>query len=310
MEPAAKQTAEIPWQRRLFRFSLRRLMLLVLLCAIGLGWPHIWRLIQFQRLKSYAGQDLRQLGEADAKTFAGIARTLWTDNYPANPFISIEPEPWYVWQTVAANGEPLTILFGGLHIYSIPGESRARICVFGRYGRKLSDITFSTGWRIDIVDAGWEPADRHGFDCIKISTTPEINGADIATQYYALIDHEFALVRSEDSQGHELDNNYHNPNHTLGPGAPHRSADGWAAALGSANRGEVLRTLVWLGGSHSDPPIADQRDIGVEPFEDAVLVGQVRSRADVRAALERLAADADPWVSQTAQAAIAAIADP
>ena len=305
--PDRTPSPSIPWRRRLFRFSLRRLLRFVLVCAVGLGWPHIWRLVQFQRMKSFMGQDLRKLDEPEAERFAAILATVLGEDVPAEPKplspYLFGPRPWYVWQTVG--DEPLTILFQVKYAMGIPGESRVRICVFGRFGQKLSDTDFSTGWRTALQDVEWAPATQYGFASLKITTAPGSNSVDFETQYYALIGHEFGLIRFIDGHERELDSIYHSPYCSVGPPPPNRSEEEWAAALGSTNRGEVLRTLAWLGCPHPADELArDERSLGAERFQDAAKAGRVRSRADVRKALRHFAAGADPWISQVAKDAL------
>jgi hypothetical protein len=292
--------------RRWFRFSLRRLLLFVLVCAIAVGWPHIWRLVQFERMKSYAGQNLRKLSEPEAARFAAILGAVLGEGQPTEPNSRFRrlfsPTPWYVWQT--AGDEPLTILFRVKLAMQHPGESRVRICIFSRFGQKLSDVDFSTGWRTVIQDVEWEPATQYGFFSVKITTSPTRNDVDFATQYYALIGHEFGLIRYIDGHGQELDSIYHNPSCVVGPPAPDRSEEEWAAALGSANRGEVLRSLAWLGCPHPGELAPDEHSLGALRFKDAAKAGRIRARTDVRATLRRFAAGADPWISQVAKAAL------
>src|SRR5262249_12239573 len=140
------------------------------------------------------------------------------------------------------------ILFEGMHLWRIPGASRARISVMDSKGRRLVVSEFSTGWRIDIDGARWFEDAGHGFPGVLICSTPSIQGANIVSQYYAFLDEGFALVRLQDSEGNFVPVNFEHTHSTIGPSIPRRTAEQWEAALHSSVPSEVIRTLVWLGG--------------------------------------------------------------
>ncbi len=252
-------------------------------------------------MKSYAGQDLRQLDGPEGERCAAIIRTVLAEPEVAQPRsiarMLFEPRPWFVWRS--DGDEPLTVLCEVTRTTSIPGEDRVRLCVFGRFGQKLSDVNFSTGWRCSIHDIVWEPAGPARFCSMRISTTGMWGGG--GTQNYALIGHEFALIRFVDEDGKDVDSIYHNPKSAVGPPAPDRSEDQWAAALGSRDSGEVLRTLAWLGNPTSEARKLDEQQVGAERFKDAAKAGRVRACPDVRSRLVRLTAGADPWIAQAAR---------
>jgi hypothetical protein len=205
---------------------------------------------------------------------------------------------------VDGQGRPRLVLFQATPLWCIPGGSSAHIFVFDIEGHLLTKCNFSTGWRITIEDARWQEDSGHGFACLVVYSAPSINGADITSQYYALLEDTFALVRMEDRAGKSVRVNYHNPNHTIGPSVPERTAEEWEATMRSSDRAEVLRTLVWLGGAHSDPPL---RLEGVERFEDASRALQARARPGLRLAVEALISSEDRWVVEAAQQARKAI---
>lgn len=269
-----------------------------------------------QQLQPYLGQDLRNLSEGeqlrfdrlignlapDARVFhkpsqaQGLNPRGWWDYYTAKPQPPwFGPESWYLWQVVNDQGQGRLVLFQALPLRMIPGASSARLFVFDRDGHRLKDCEFQTGWRIDIKDARWLEDCGHGFSCVLVNSSASINGCDIARQYYAFLDDAFVLVRLEDSQGDFLPVNYRNPNFTIGPAIPDRTAAQWEAALRSPNRAEVLRTLIWLGGIHLDPPLPNDKTICIEAFEDAMRAKETRTRPGVYAAVEALTKTDDPW---------------
>jgi hypothetical protein len=207
---------------------------------------------------------------------------------------------WYLWRVTDVQGQRRLVLFQGTRLWSIPGSSYAHIFVFDTEGRPLSGCEFSIGQRIEIEDARWQEDSGHDLPCLLVCSAPSINGADITSQYYAFLDGTFALVRMEDSAGNFVPVNYHNPDHTIGPPVPERTAEQWEAAMRSSDRAEVLRTLVWLGGFHSDPPLREE-GLYVERFEDASRALEARSRPGVRSAVEALTRSEDRWVREAAQ---------
>jgi hypothetical protein len=189
----------------------------------------------------------------------------------------------------------------------IPDASSAHVFVFDADGRRLTDSEFLTGWRINIEDAAWLTDSDHGFPCLLVRSSTAFTGHEIR-QYYALLQDSLAVVRLEDSEGKADLVDYHSPNHTIGPAVPKWAPEQWEAALRSSNRAEVLRTLVWLGGHHSNPPLHEP-NLSVEPFEDAALVLMTRRRPGVRSAVEALTHSDDGWVQEAAQHAWEAITD-
>jgi hypothetical protein len=281
-----------------------------------------------QRLQPYLGQDLRGLREDEQVIFDGLIGRLapeasvfeqpprpetwnprdWYDYY-YHPRATRRLEAsffrlqsWYLWRVANGQGQDRLVLFQGAPLTMIPGSSSARIFVFDTDGNQLQKFDFSTGWRITIDDARWLEDSGHGFPCLLVCSSRCINGADIAAQYYALIDDTFALVRLEDSAGNFVPVYYHAPNHTIGPSVPERTAEQWEAALRSPDRAEVLRTLVWLGGEHSNPPLREEH-IHVERFEDAALALETRARPGTRRAVEALPRSQDSWIREAAQQA-------
>lgn len=130
------------WIRLPFHFRLRTLFLLVLLCQCGFGWPHFWRQVQFQRMKAYAGRDLRHLSEDEQARFAAIVKTVLGHDTERAYWQQLLKQPRFVRQTDHEDGSPLTIFCQSTSFMSIPGQDTAHLTVFGRFGQMLSDQTF------------------------------------------------------------------------------------------------------------------------------------------------------------------------
>jgi hypothetical protein len=306
MNASGSQNVASKHKLRWYQFTVRTLLVLALLTALVAGWPEDWRLIQWHRFQAYVGKDLRKLDDAEQKRFRSILGSIIpeTKDWPGCAL----SEPWFVWRVTNEKGSERFILLRVTGLWEIPGASSASIFVLNSAGKVVNQCEFSTGWRIDVVDA--ELTDHQGIPCVKVSTAPAIIGADIATQYYAMIDDTFALVRLEDSHGKPLVVNYHNPNHTVGAKPPQRTAQEWEAALRCNHPAEVLRTLIWLGGDHSDPPIRNPGNCWIEKYGDAALVYEARSRPGVRQGLADLTRSPDPWIKAAAKNAAASDISP
>jgi hypothetical protein len=309
---------------------LRRPRLLAVLSAFGsfvlAGMVfYLSRPSPAERLQTYLGQDLRTLSEDEQIIFDGLIARLAPDaqvfSSPVRPqtwnprdrrdYYNARPRAffcrsWYIWRVANGQGPDRLVLLQGEPLWEIPSSSSARIFVFDLDGRALTRCDVQTGWRINIEDARWLGDSGHGFPCLLICSSPSINGADITSQYYAFLDDTFALVRLENCAGEFVTVNYHNPNHTIGPPVPERTPEQWEAALRSLNNAEVLRTLVWLGGRHSDPPLRE-KGICIEEFEDATRALTTRGRPGVRSAVEALTHSDDRWLRDAAKNAWEAI---
>jgi hypothetical protein len=180
--------------RRLFSFRLSTLLLAVTAIALALGAPHLYRQIQFWRLQSYVGRDLRKLTEDEQKTFNSIVESVLAP--PKRPVFDTF-ENWFVWRVPTDRGERI-VLFQASRLWMIPGNSHARLYFFDRTGRRVGESMFQVGYRIDIEDAALITDKFHGESLLQIKSTPSINGADIATQYYSLSHNRCDLLRLEE----------------------------------------------------------------------------------------------------------------
>jgi hypothetical protein len=312
-------------RRSLGRFRRRWLygaLLIVGCCALAAARIGPSRRAVVERLQPYLDRDLRDLSEDEQIEFDNLVGHLAASakvfHYPDPPqtrdagdwlaYLRAKPSAplsrsWYLWRVVDGQGRPRLVLFQGTPLWFIPGSSSARIFVFDARGHLLTECAFPTGWRITIAGARWLEDSGHGFPCLLVVSVPNFGGADVVAQYYAFLDETFALVRMVDSTGNVVPVNYHSPNHTIGPAVPERTAEQWEAAVRSSDRAEVLRTLVWLGGGHSDPPLRTWKEYGVERFEDASRALEARARPEVRSAVEALTRSEDHWVWEAAREA-------
>lgn len=293
--------------RRWLTFRLSTLFLAVTVAAIVCALPRLYRQLQFERFKTFAGQDIRKLSEAEQTRFAAIVNSLIPNEQTHLSLIF--HQNWYVWK-LQCEGTTRFVLFQGEPITSIPGTSQAHVHLFDAFGQVVGQTSFSTGWRIDILDAAIESNPLAGETVIVVKTTPVINGADIATQYYAIQHDNVVLIRMEDHQGVAIANHYGAPNHTIGPEAVRRTESEWMRGLSSLRVTEVLRTLAWIGGSHAEP-MQNPGNVYREDFDSSTLHVIVCQRADVRrAVLELASSSSNPWVVEAAKLALKNIKTP
>lgn len=285
--------------RKWLSFRLSTLFLAVTIVAIAFGYRHIRRQIQFSRLKGYVNTNIRKLPERERQSFAKLAEDLLPGR---NRLGFIFRENWFIWRLPTANG-PRFVLVQGEHIFNVPGTSSAHIHLFDTLGRLVHTSSFSTGWRIDVIDAAIEAGKIKGESLICIRTEPVINGADIARQFYAIIDDSVTLIRIENESGECIPNTYSAPNHMVGPETIVRTEQEWLRALSATNTSEVLRTLTWLGGHHGKP-FENPGNILIESFGDATLHARVRENERTQTLLKSLLSSPDGWIGEAAQLAI------
>src|SRR4029077_1608401 len=89
-----------------------------------------------------------------------------------------------------------------------------------------------------------------------------------------------------------------------GPAIPKQTAAQWEADLAGDDRLRVLRTLVWLGGSHSESMQENPSPQSAEPADDLALFLETRSREKVLQSLRQLVASKDPWIAEAAKLAL------
>ena len=196
------------------RFKLRTLLLFVTIAAFACAAPILWQQYQLYRFKSYADRNLQALSESEHQRFNSIANSVLRRPDDTDTF-GWGHTPWFLWRHPAGN----LVLLEASHIMSIPGQSSARVTVIDENGKPINQTVFSTGWRIDVVNAERiDPISQSGL-FFAINSQNVINGRDVAKQYYAIINDETFLLRIEDSNGNSLTNG--TKNHMIGPELPH-----------------------------------------------------------------------------------------
>jgi hypothetical protein len=258
-------------------------------------------------LDAFVDQDLRNMDDDSQGKLNELLSECLPERYHTDRIWAFEP--WYVWRHETRDGHTVFILFQGQHIFEIPVVSRAAVHFLDLNRRHLGCSDFSTGWRIDLKSATLRRDQDLGVHVIEILTAPVINGDDIRRQVYGVFDDRVALLRLEDSFGKLVENNYHNPNHTIGPDPLPRSADEWEQELLSSEPARVLESLTWLGGMHRSDLTSASDNIGVEDIIPARTVAELRKRSAVQKAIAELTRCPNRWIREAAQAAERKLAD-
>jgi hypothetical protein len=275
----------------------------------------LWWLSPVQRLQVYVSQDLRCLSVEEqiyvdrllgqlvpeARVFMEPSQPStwnpkdWYDYYHAKPLTSSEPRLWYLWRIANEQGQQRLVLFQGAPLSPIRCGCSARIFVLDLEGKLLSKSEFQVGWEVNLRDAHGLEDSGHGFRCLRLYCPSYLNDFQLPTQYYAFHDDALALIRLEDSGGKLVPGWYRSPYAAIGPPVPERTPEEWEAALRSADRIEVLRTLIWLERRKSNTQAA------------AAQLLEACARPGVRAAVEALTCSEDSWVREGAQQALEAV---
>lgn len=190
----------------------------------------------------------------------------------------------------------------------IPGNSGLSVHVFAEDGSLIRAAVFQTGWRIFVTDIRVAYLEEIGRMAIEVRSAPDINGRDVAKQFYALVNDEVLLVRLEDKAGHLIRNVYGVPNHTFGFTITGRSLNEWKDALESGDSAEVLATLTWLSGTHLDlkeqvPEISGMPPVAHEDISEARLARDILNSEAVRRDIKTLMLSQNLWVRQGAKLA-------
>ena len=209
--------------------------------------------------------------------------------------------PWYVWKYNTSTHQPRYAVFFGQKLLSIPGASSGSILLLSSDGKEIGAWTFSTGWRIDLVSARCSFDDALDGQLITISSAPHF-GADVARQYFALVDDKLYFTRMEDSQGRLVQNHYLSPNFTLGGAPPCKDLECWAALLQSPQLPLRLAALTYVSGVHMNPD-KPRSEVRSESVEEARIARAFRTAAATKKRIEEYRRSDNPWLKEAADLA-------
>lgn len=164
-----------------------------------------------------------------------------------------EPVPWHVWKTTRTVEARLVLLLGE-SLVMIPGGSSACVQIFDSEEHRIGSWSFQAGWRVRLYDASLEYSSNLASDLIVLHTSPEINGRNIAKEYFALKNDRLRFIRLEDDKGAPIQNEYVFANSEIGVTPDAKTVEQLAMLLESEDKTQVLSALVFLGGKHIDEP--------------------------------------------------------
>ncbi|MCA1623081.1 MAG: hypothetical protein LC768_16010 [Acidobacteria bacterium] len=245
----------------------------------------------WQTLLSFENQDLRKLDKESKARLKKASDVLIGKSFDDFRLIS---------KISNSQGEIRYILIEESPLIAIPGDSRLRIYLFNPQGKLFDSLSFPSGWRIGLKGIRVIYKSEIGREVIEVESEPVINGRDIVEQYYALIGEKVLPIRLEDSRGKLVQNYYEFPNMTIGFTIVGRSAEEWKKALNSEDRAELLATLTWLNGIHSNPVKHSTLTSG-EEINEARLVEEMHSQAEIKAVLKRLLQSDNAWIREAAK---------
>lgn len=285
------------------------------------------RRADWRRFVAYAGRDVWSLKGKPSDSLAALAGRLVPEREGLHPLAGSDFRPRLVERIETGAGARVLLLLSP-KAFSFPGYSQQYLYLFDGAGRLRGSSEFSPGWRIFLSDV--RVTSRTGLDAPLLVLRGGGFGfafAPSVVAYFALAFDRPVLVRLERKDGKLLRNGYGCPTPSVGPPAPSKTAEGWARALASEDRVEVLEALTWVGGVRKtieelkEEQEQERRFEAANPdmkgglsfatldscpgaVEDAALYAEVRARADVRARLEELSKSEDVWVRQAAELAL------
>lgn len=246
-------------------------------------------------LTPLVGKDLRQLPPDHLKQLLSLL-------CPIEEHLAFAGSPWYVWPLHTPQ-ETRYVVFFGSPLHHIPGSAESCIFLFDDTERLIGKWTFSTGWRITILDAQLRHIDEIDSDVVVIESGPLINGADIARQYFAFSGCNLRFIRAEDSNHRQIDNWYSAANHTIGIPPFEETEDQWTKLLGSPSAPDVLSGLLFLGGSHASPDRLGD-GIAIELPGQARVAAKMLKSPKIRELVDSHLKSSIAWVREAAAQAV------
>ena len=197
------------------KFKLKTLLVFVTIIAVSFAAPGIWHQVQLLRLKSYLNSSSGALEAHDRSTVSSLADSVLNRKIRFDPIVR-EPLPSFLWSRLDSTYVFLELFPKACsHAYS-----EARVTIFDGDGTLVNDITFQTGYKLDVLNAeritlGPTTELSFAIDCIP-SGGPidfsdgrcfrEKQGVGVRRQYYSVIDNKPVLLRLEGISGNLMPN--------------------------------------------------------------------------------------------------------
>jgi hypothetical protein len=248
-------------------------------------------------LNAYPGKELAKLDEDQAKQLLVTIKKLIPEREYRHWF---DFRPWYVWE-FPNKGQPALVLFEVDNSGPHPGSTGIRINVFEKAKSVRSESVFWTGHRCYMRAVSLDKQADNQDPLIVLETGPGPGpGPNVPKQIYARVGNRFDLIRLEDSEGKATRNDYYVNHFACGPQMPKQTEAEWEADVLSADRLRVLRSLVWLGGSHWEGKPPDESEKQHEAAAQIQLVRSVRANKKVADKLRVLVESEDRWLREAA----------
>jgi hypothetical protein len=199
------------------------------------------------------------------------------------------PPPDYFWKPGIAQRQVTQIALYLADVFRIPGGTYGGLQLLNAQGREVKAWKFQLGWRNRLGQATLTYSQDFAADLLTISTTPVINGRDIAKIYFTLRDQQLHLIRIEDPNGKLIPNHYAFPNYEIGVPPPLADVE---PNLHSQHPDEVLSALILLGGTHID---ADS----MSPY--AAEIDRNLAKPTILQQIKTLTNANNPWIREAAR---------
>lgn len=196
-------------------------------------------------------------------------------------------------------GEERIVIFHGGGSPWPPALVSYPVSVLDGYRRDRSVTWVLPGARSRIVGLRGGVAGAPVPWCFELTIDPQEEVPTLERHLYGLLKEQVVLIRREDASGLPLPNDYRSVYGRIGEPVPLRSAEEWERALNSSDPAEILRTLLWLGGTHELPTAGEPRDeeesaMSRQAYADALRRPVLRSR------VTELRDHPHPWVAEAA----------
>lgn len=248
-------------------------------------------------LIAYRGKELGKLDEDKSKELQAAIKKLIPEREYRHWF---DFRPWYVWE-LPNNGQPGLVLFEVDNTGPHPGSTGIRINVFEKAKNVRTESVFWTGHRCYMRAVSLEKQRDDQNPLIVLETGPGPGpGPNVSKQIYARVGQRFDLIRLQDSEGKATRNSYYVNHFACGPQLPKQTEAEWEADVLSGDRNRVLRSLVWLGGTHWEGKPPDETEKQHEPAEQIKLLRSVRANKNVADKLRALIGSEDRWLREAA----------
>lgn len=244
----------------------------------------------WELLLSYENKDLTKINEEEYKNLKNVL-----DRLGARGLVRSQLGVFSKISNV--QGKNYYVLIGMINPMIVPSNCELQVQLFDSQGTFLKYISFNSGWRMDLTRAKVEFISEISRELIIAESYPEINGRDVAKQYYGLINDEISLVKLENSKGEIVPNYYYASNHTIGSIPSDLTEQQWINSLNSNDIIEVLATLTFLGGQHSDK--FDQLFAG-EKSKRVKLVEKIHANQSVKLKISEFIKSDNRWLNDAA----------